>query len=198
MATFTANYNLRKPAGGDLVTVAADINASMDTLDTQIKTRADDIAGHETRLDVLETMAFAKIRKTANQSIADNTTAALLFQEDSYTLPGGFANQANERLVIPTTGWYEVEAQVIFDAGAVGRRAVNLLLNGVGVRSIRIVYSTAANNAICQARWILNLTAGNFLTLEAYHNQGAALNVIGGAANTTDETYLAARRVYIP
>lgn len=47
MATFTANYNLRKPAGGDLVTVAADINASMDIIDGEL----DD---HEDRLDVLE------------------------------------------------------------------------------------------------------------------------------------------------
>lgn len=47
MATFTANYNLRKPADGDFVTVSSDINASMDTIDAEL----DD---HEDRLDAIE------------------------------------------------------------------------------------------------------------------------------------------------
>lgn len=44
MATFTTNYNLRKPATSDFVDVVTDINNNMDTIDTQIKNRENDIA----------------------------------------------------------------------------------------------------------------------------------------------------------
>ena len=47
MATFTTNYNLRKPAGSDFVTVATDINDNMDDIDTEIKAL-------DTRLDAIE------------------------------------------------------------------------------------------------------------------------------------------------
>jgi hypothetical protein len=66
MATFTANYNLRKPAGGDLVTVAADINANMDIIDAEL----DD---HEDRLDIIEALEFIII-KPSDESVTSSTT----------------------------------------------------------------------------------------------------------------------------
>lgn len=42
MATFTPNYNLKKPATSDLVNIA-DLNGNMDTLDTQLKLLSDSI-----------------------------------------------------------------------------------------------------------------------------------------------------------
>lgn len=71
MATFTANYNLRKPAGGDLVTVSTDINANMDIIDAEL----DD---HEDRLDVLEANLGVKgqevfVLKTADESVGGTT-----------------------------------------------------------------------------------------------------------------------------
>ena len=58
MATFTTNYNLRKPAGSDFVTVASDINASMDILDSEIKEREDEVVALDARTDTLEELAI--------------------------------------------------------------------------------------------------------------------------------------------
>lgn len=40
MSTYTTNYNLKKPEGGDAVNIA-DINGNMDTVDEQLKANAD-------------------------------------------------------------------------------------------------------------------------------------------------------------
>lgn len=64
MATFTTNYNLRKPATSDYVEVTTDINANMDTIDTEIKARADDIATHETRLDAIDVQLTGEAETT--------------------------------------------------------------------------------------------------------------------------------------
>lgn len=79
MATSTANYNLRKPAGGDLVTVASDLNASMDTIDTELK-------GHADRLTALEVPTSAFIIKTADQARTNNTNF-LTDDTLNYTFP---------------------------------------------------------------------------------------------------------------
>ena len=44
MATYTTNYNLKKPAGTELIKVS-DINGNMDIIDTAMKTISDD-TGH--------------------------------------------------------------------------------------------------------------------------------------------------------
>src|SRR5687767_8458817 len=85
MATFTANYNLRKPAGGDLVTVAADINASMDIIDAEL----DD---HEDRLDVIEGLnpqANTFIYKAADESVTSSVTLQNDNHLNSPTLAAG-------------------------------------------------------------------------------------------------------------
>lgn len=48
MATFTPNYNLRKPATTDFVNVTTDINDNMDKIDTEMKLRKDKTDSFET------------------------------------------------------------------------------------------------------------------------------------------------------
>lgn len=101
MATFTANYNLRKPAGGDLVTVAADINASMDIIDAEL-------IEHETRLDALEANNPGRhdfIRKTANESVTSSTTV----QEDNHL-----------KYTFPETGTYILTFVIFYEGAAAG------------------------------------------------------------------------------
>lgn len=54
MATFTPNYNLRKPTTDDFVAVAADVSASMDTIDTELHDRETEITALDGRVDDLE------------------------------------------------------------------------------------------------------------------------------------------------
>jgi hypothetical protein len=75
MATFTAHYNLRKPAVGDLMTVGADISANMDIID-------DALDDHEDRLDVVEARNLALTRKPSNE----NVTSSATFQADDHLI----------------------------------------------------------------------------------------------------------------
>ena len=69
MATYTTNYNLKKPASSDSVSIA-DINDNMDAIDTQMKALADaDVVSMGTA-DVLPSAAdkngFWAVRSTTN------------------------------------------------------------------------------------------------------------------------------------
>lgn len=73
MATFTTNYNFRKPADADFIENDTDLNANWDIADTEIKARANAIAA----LQAVD----AKTRyvvKAATETVANSTT----FQTD--------------------------------------------------------------------------------------------------------------------
>lgn len=106
MATFTANYNLRKPASTDLVDEDADLNDNWDIVDAEIKERQDEIADHESRLDVIEadsgwittgltygtnwsgTITFRKIKNVVY--IKGDCSRSSGSSANPYTLPAGY------------------------------------------------------------------------------------------------------------
>ena len=54
MASTTSNYNFLKPAGGDFVNEATQLNNNWDEVDTQLKANADASVALDTRVDSLE------------------------------------------------------------------------------------------------------------------------------------------------
>lgn len=79
MATLTTNFGLRKPAGGDIVAVQADINANMDIIDATLFDREEQITELEDFIPVV-------VLKTADEQVASSTT----IQNDDhlfYSLP---------------------------------------------------------------------------------------------------------------
>lgn len=72
MATFTTNYNLRKPADTDFIENDTDLNANFDIIDTEIKVRADAITALQavdakTRY-VLKQTTESVVSSTVNQN----------------------------------------------------------------------------------------------------------------------------------
>lgn len=67
MATFTTNYNLRKPADADFIENDTDINANMDIIDTEIKAL-------DTRVDALEVVNRGIVIKSADESVTSSAT----------------------------------------------------------------------------------------------------------------------------
>lgn len=96
MATTTTNYALRKPGTGDLIDEATDINASMDTIDTEL----DD---HRDRVNVLTPRKTVVVRKTADETVSSSVT----MQNDDHLF-----------YAIPGTGTYLIDTWLIVDGGA--------------------------------------------------------------------------------
>ena len=179
MATFTTNYALRKPATGDFVTVAADISASMDIIDAEM-------FEHEGRLDVVETPGHAVMRKTADQSIPDASNTQITFATDVFSRPAGFANQANERFVVPKSGLYLLTVKAAFAANATGRREVSVRINGADYAIFR-TNASATGVTYISSSLLIQLTLNDLITFMALQNAGAAVNLLGGTINTDQD-----------
>lgn len=103
MATFTTNYNLRKPATSDFISVATDINANMDTIDSEIKQREDEVVALDSRVDAIEAQAptvqsreFKEqfiIVKAASESVTSSTA---LQNDNDFT----FSVEANSTYIL--------------------------------------------------------------------------------------------------
>lgn len=84
MATNTTNYNLKKPATTDKVSIA-DINANMDTIDAQIKANADLIAGKQDTILAGKGISIGSDGKTINHS--NSITARTSYLGGSTSVP---------------------------------------------------------------------------------------------------------------
>lgn len=198
MATNTPNYNLKKPVDVDLVDVASDISASMTIIDTELKEHKDRLGVLEPKAVLAEAPPFALIRKNANQTLNDATTLPVTFQVNAYSRPAGFANEANERLVVPVAGWYEIELQIVFASSANGRRDVVLQVNGTAIKQMRFNAVAVAAVIYMQTKWTVLLAVNDLLTVTAFQNSGGASDVASGAQNTASETFLSARWLTAP
>lgn len=133
-----------------------------------------------------------RISKNAQQNIANNTLTAITFQTAEKDTPAGFADTANNRLVIPTTGRYYVEAQLRWASAAGGDRWLGLALNGSyfkGAGTPTSVASTISGFVAVSFRY--DFTAGDALTASGLQNSGAALDT----STANNNTYILAERV---
>jgi hypothetical protein len=110
VATLTTNFGLRKPAGGDIVAVQADIGANMDIIDATLFER-------EGLIETLEEFLPVAVVKTADESVTSSTT----LQNDDhlfYNLPeaGSYLYDFYIGLTCNATGKFDYE--LTFPAGA--------------------------------------------------------------------------------
>lgn len=71
---FTGNYNLKKPDYTDIADIPGDFNGNMDTIDTELKKNADDLAAHKE-----DVARFARISFVDRVIIQPNTETVLEF-----------------------------------------------------------------------------------------------------------------------
>ena len=127
MATLTTNYALRKPAGGDIVAVQADIGASMDIIDAEM-------FEHEGRTDDHELHVHNFVVKSADTTRTSDITPSA---------------DPHLTLAIPAAGLYIVQAFVVITCGAGNFQvryaypAGNLDMFGMGL-NVGVAASTGA------------------------------------------------------
>lgn len=122
-------------------------------------------------------MPGARAYRSGDLAVANNTVTTVGFDTESYDDEGIHDNAVNnDRFTIVTAGRYRATALVYWAASAAGFREIAINLNGGAV-----AYVDAAPTAAPFGMHIsdeFNLNAGDFLTVHAYQNSGAALNVL--------------------
>lgn len=186
MATFTTHYALRKPAGGDFVTVSTDINANMDGLDTII-----DLIN--TRVTALEPKHIAKMRRASTQSIGNAADEQLLFTSTPDSDPVGFGDDANDRFQVPVAGWYSIEFLVAWASNATGRRDVIIRKNAADFHTFRQPAMTGVVNTFQHGMIMDEFALNDSITFRVFQDSGGALNVQAGGAGSPTDCYVVMR-----
>lgn len=106
-----------------------------------------------------------------------NASVTLTFGFAQESLPAGFADSANNRLVAPRAGWYRVQASAEFDVAAAGVMTLQLMVNGTQVRMARGPAYGGSSKSPVHLHALVNLAEGDALTIVARQTSGAALAV---------------------
>jgi hypothetical protein len=118
-----------------------------------------------------------RVFNSATISIANSSWTLLTFNSERWDTDTMHSTVTNTgRLVATTAGLYVITGHVQFAANATGQRIIRILVNGVTMIALQgspanpvAVYMTVATT--------YNLAATDYVTLEAFQESGAALNV---------------------
>ncbi len=135
-------------------------------------------------------------RATSNQSVADDTDAAIAMAAEVYDTSLGLHDTGsnNSRITIPSggSGVYSFIGQATFAVDADGRREVMIYKNGAEVAKMQVPTASVAFQTTIQVCYQDQSIVGDYYELYVHHVAGAALDVIFGS----DKTFLAAMKVW--
>jgi hypothetical protein len=192
MVSYTPNYNLGKPngaPGGDFVDISV-LDTNMDTIDTQIKNRANETASLGTRATDLETRTTnvegrvttlenkPYVALSASQNVVTNTVSPISWTtevEDG----AGFHVAGSTDIVVPASmaGIYLYTIQTVFPASAgTGIRQTSVRKNGGTLHSF-ILQNPPAGAAYIDETRLIRLIVGDILSMVAYQESGGTLLV---------------------
>lgn len=184
MTTFTPNYNLAKPdgsAGGDLVDIAV-LDSNFDTIDTELKDRADRLTSLEAQIP------SCKVRRAASQSIPNGAFTDASFDTEDYDTDTMFDIASPTQLVVKTAGLYVISFGAGWVANATGQRLALLKLNGNDKQRSWQMGTSASVNPICIGSYQERLAVNDILTLSLFQDSGGTLGTLG---NTGTHPFLA-------
>lgn len=121
-----------------------------------------------------------KVTASAPQSIANNVTVALNWNQETFDF-GGFHDNVtnNSRLTIPTGegGIYRVAGQSSFAGNATGIRDGKLIVNGATIVGFyRLGNPVAGSENIVVGETIVDLAEGDYVEFAVLQNSGGNLN----------------------
>lgn len=135
--------------------------------------------------------------QSAVQSIPNNVYTVLTFDAEVYDIvqsgdsPSHDLVTNNSRLVIRTTGKYEITGQYQAATNVTGYRAAQVRLNAAGNPAAGTLLTvnqqspvTGASTSVPLVPVEVALTAGDYIEMFAIQNSGGALNTVPGAGVT--------------
>ena len=178
MATNTPNYQLRKPAGSDLVNVVTDIGDNMDDIDTNLK-RVDDY----TLLKPL-----ARLRQEAAQSVNASTWTALSFGAEDIDTHNGHDNSTNpSRYTVQKEGYYRLGGGSWWASNATGVRFTRWAKNGNVIENAGTDVAPLGGGSVTYVPAvdiIISAIVSDYFELMVWQNSGGSLNTaVAGGTN---------------
>lgn len=137
----------------------------------------------------------ARVFKSANQNIPNNTWTSVTFDREDYDTDTIHDNVvSNTRLTCKTAGKYIIVAEIWFAHNAAGERQARFVLNGVTSFFFLAFDPTqvAGLPFVAPLATIWDLPVTDFVELQVYQNSGAGLNLDGGV---TAQTHFAMQRI---
>ncbi len=121
---------------------------------------------------------FARVKLTANQSIATSTFTALNFGAEDFDYGNCHDNSTNNsRLTAPVAGVYLVTAFVRFAASSSGRRQILIHKNGAVTNDVIHFDATAVGVVGRVLTSQLDLAASDYIECNVWQSSGGNLNV---------------------
>lgn len=143
------------------------------------------------RLAALETMAQmrpdlaggcsgARVYRTVDLTVANNTLTAVAFNAERYDTAGYHDNSTdNERLTAPADGYYLIGGGLLWTGNATGRRIIELAINGTTIIARQEVPQpgviTSVAQSVCSE---YALVAGDYAELRVFQASGGNLDLI--------------------
>lgn len=132
---------------------------------------------------------YARAYLTANQALT--TATRTLIQVSAFRFNTGISTITSNRIVIPTggDGLYSISAVVQFAGSVTGTRLLHIVAGVSGTDNVLAWNEggpsyVAGNTRGLVASALHPLSAGDTVGMYGYHENGANLNVLGGAAIT--------------
>jgi hypothetical protein len=130
--------------------------------------------------------AGVRVRKSANQSIANATETVITFDVETYDTDAYHDNSTNSgRLTVPAgkAGYYSIYFCIQWDVNATGDREVSLFINGTATR---ICFDNEAADATLYPALIGSTTyylaEGDYVQLTGYQDRGGALDLTNSSS----------------
>lgn len=117
---------------------------------------------------------------TANQTLADATSTALVLNNETYDVGSMHDNSVNpSRITIPTggAGIYYFSAQATFTANATGRREIAIFKNGSKIAENKLFTNDAAQDTVLQVGAYDSANQNDYYEVFVYQNRGGTLDV---------------------
>lgn len=125
------------------------------------------------------TRPMVRVRRSTNQSIANNTLVAVTFDTESYDTDGMHSTSVNtNRLTIVTPGKYATKAKAVYEASVSGVVAAFLRVNGTITIDFDQRPPAAGVVTSVSASGEYAFAAGDYIEFIAYQTSGGALNLL--------------------
>lgn len=117
------------------------------------------------------------VRNTTVQNVANNTSVTLTANEEVYDSGGWFVPPSTS-VSVPQAGIYTVFAWIKFPYSATGRRALDLLKNGILTQNYIVAPpDQGAGECDVSMTYTLGLSAGDTIGINAWQNSGVTMQV---------------------
>jgi len=130
-----------------------------------------------------------RANRTANQSIANNTDVAIIWQATRVNNSGMWVSTANTRFTVQEAGFYGLSLHTEWAANASGNRQAWFLLNGVteiARYNLWVEAISGTNNDRIHLHTEYEFAAGDYVECMVRQTSGASLNLIQ-ASNSAPE-----------